>query len=119
MERRAFVKLAAASPVIVSPVCAGCSDGNPDGDASGTVIGAPSLDPQTGFTFYSPLAEEWYRSGEYFEWTSTTRNNQGRSVNVFFKRLIASGYKAKTITGSDFENVKRGLGIEIPQIETE
>ena len=35
------------------------------------------------------------------------------------KRLIASGYKAKTITGSDFENVKRGLGIEIPQIETE
>ena len=37
MERRAFVKLAAASPVIVSPVCAGCSDGNPDGDASGTV----------------------------------------------------------------------------------
>ena len=85
MDRRGFVKLAAASPALASPVYAGCSDGNPDGDASGTVIGAPSLDSQTGFTFYSPLAEEWYGSGEYFEWTSTTRNNEGRRVNVFYR----------------------------------
>ena len=42
MDRRGFVKLAAASPALASPVYAGCSDGNPDGDASGTVIGAPS-----------------------------------------------------------------------------
>ena len=85
MERRAFLKLAAVSPALVSPVYAGCAAGSPDGDASGTVIGAPSLDPQTGFTFYSPLAEEWYRSGEYFEWTSTTRNNEGRQVSVFYR----------------------------------
>jgi pimeloyl-ACP methyl ester carboxylesterase len=85
MDRRGFVKLAAASPALVSPIYAGCSDGNPGGDASGTLIGTPSLDSQTGFTFYSPLAEEWYRGGQYFEWTSTTRNNQGRSVNVFYR----------------------------------
>ena len=79
------MKLAAASPALASPVYAGCSDGNPGGDASETVIGAPSLDSQTGFTFYSPLAEEWYRAGQYFEWTSTTRNNEGRRVNVFYR----------------------------------
>ena len=80
MDRKAFVKLAAAGPIF-----AGCSDDNPGSDASGTVVGTPSLDSQTGFTFYSSLAEEWYRGGQYFEWTSTTRNNEGRSVNVFYQ----------------------------------
>ena len=84
MDRRGFVKLAAASPALASPIYAGGSDGNLDGDASGTVIGTPSLDSQT-FTFYSPLAEQWYRGGQYFEWTSTTRNNEGRRVNVFYR----------------------------------
>ena len=50
MDRRGFVKLAAASPALASPIYAGCSDANPDGDASGTLIGTPSLDSQTGFT---------------------------------------------------------------------
>ena len=85
MDRRAFLKLAAASPALVSPVYAGSSDGNPDGEASRTVIGAPSHASQAGFTFYSPLAEGWYRSGDYFEWTSTTRNNKGRRVRVFYR----------------------------------
>ena len=85
MDRRGFVKLAAASPALASPIYAGGSDGNLDGDASGTVIGSPSPDSQTPFTFYSPLAEQWYRAGQYFEWTSTTRNNQGRRVNVFYR----------------------------------
>ena len=85
MDRRGFVKLAAASPALASPIYVGCSDGSPDGDASGTIIGTPSLDSQTGFTFYSPLAEQWYRAGQYFEWTSTTRNNEGRRVNVFYR----------------------------------
>ena len=85
MDRKAFVKLAAASPALASPIYAGGSDGNLDGDASGTVMGAPSSDSQTAFTFYSPLAEQWYRGGQYFEWTSTTRNNEGRRVNVFYR----------------------------------
>ena len=85
MDRRSFLKLAGASQALVSPVYAGCSDGNAEGYASGTVIGSQSLDSQTGFTFYSPLAEAWYRSGEYFEWTSTTPNNEGRRVRVFYR----------------------------------
>ena len=85
MDRRGFVKLAAASPALASPIYVGGSDGNPDGDASGTVIGSPSPDSQAAFTFYSPLAEQWYRAGQYFEWTSTTRNNEGRRVNVFYR----------------------------------
>ena len=63
------MKLAAASSTLVSQVAAGAS----------------TFASQTGFTFYSPLAEEWYRSGEYFEWTSTTRNNEGRRGRVFYR----------------------------------
>ena len=85
MDRRAFVKFAAASPALMSSFYAGCSDGDQDGDASRTVIGSPSREAQTGFTFYSPLAEDWYRAGEYFEWASTTRNNEGRRVRVFYR----------------------------------
>ncbi len=85
MDRRSFLKLAAASPALVSPVSAGGSHGNAEGYASATVIGSQSRAPQTDFTLYSPLAEAWYRSGEYFEWTSTTPNNEGRRVNVFYR----------------------------------
>ena len=85
MDRKAFVKLAAASPALASPIYAGCSEGDSSSEENRTVTGTPSLDSQTGFTFYSPLAEEWYRGGQYFEWTSTTRNNQGRSVKVFYR----------------------------------
>ena len=92
MDRRSFLKLAATSPALVSPVHAGCSNGNAETYASGTVIGSQSRDPQTGFTFYSPLAEAWYRAGEYFEWTSTTPNNEGRRVRVFYRTF---GNRAK------------------------
>ena len=37
------------------------------------------------FVFYSALAEDWYRGGDYFEWTSTTVNNNGAGVNVFYR----------------------------------
>ena len=81
MDRRSFLKLAAASPVLASPVHTRGSERNAGGYASGTGIGSQSL----GFTFYSPLAEAWYRAGEYFEWTSTTPNNEGRRVRVFYR----------------------------------
>ena len=29
-----------------------------------------------GFTFHSDLAENWLEGGNYFEWTSTTKNNK-------------------------------------------
>ena len=85
MDRRSFLKLAATRPALVGPVYAGGSGGNAEGYASETAVGLQSLDPQIGFTFYSPLAEAWYRSGEYFEWTSTTPNNEGRRVRVFYR----------------------------------
>lgn len=37
------------------------------------------------FTFYSELARDWYEGGEYFEWTSTTQDNDNTKVNVFYK----------------------------------
>ena len=70
MDRRSFLKLAAATPALAS-----------SGYASGTPIGAQAPD----FTFHSPLAEAWHRAGDYFEWTSTTPNNEGRRVRVFHR----------------------------------
>ena len=130
MDRRSFLKLAAASPALVSPVYAGCSDGNAEGYASGTVIGSQSLDPQTGFTFYSPLAEAWYRSGEYFEWTSTTPNNEGRRVRVFYRTFdttlvspvyldvqMAKGYASGTVIGSQSLDPQTGFTFYSPLAE--
>ena len=37
------------------------------------------------FIFYSDLARDWYQAGDYFEWTSTTKNNDGAKVNVFYR----------------------------------
>ena len=36
-------------------------------------------------TFYSDLARDWYEGGDYFEWQSTTSNNDGASVDVFYR----------------------------------
>lgn len=37
------------------------------------------------FTFYSELAEQWYEGGDYFEWASTTENNDDAEVSVFYQ----------------------------------
>jgi len=37
------------------------------------------------FVFYSDLARDWHQGGEYFEWTSTTEDNNGAKVNVFYR----------------------------------
>ena len=84
MDRRTFTKLAAASPALLAPLSTLSTSANA-AEAEEIFVGTPSIDPRTGFTFYSPLSEEWYRAGAYFEWTSTTRNNEGRSVNVFYR----------------------------------
>jgi pimeloyl-ACP methyl ester carboxylesterase len=38
-----------------------------------------------GFVFYSSLAQEWFEAGDYFEWASTTANNDGQVVNVHYR----------------------------------
>jgi len=37
------------------------------------------------FEFYSDLAQQWYDGGSYFEWTSTTANNDSAKLNVFYQ----------------------------------
>jgi len=37
------------------------------------------------FVFNSELAENWYRAGDYFEWASTTADNNAAKVNVFYR----------------------------------
>lgn len=37
------------------------------------------------FVFYSELARDWYEAGSYFEWRSTTENNNGAVVDVYYR----------------------------------
>lgn len=76
MNRRQFVALAAAAPGLPTMARAALPSGStrPDGPAR-----------QQSFTFYSSLSEEWYRGGQHFTWTSTTLDNAGREVDVFYR----------------------------------
>jgi pimeloyl-ACP methyl ester carboxylesterase len=73
MKRREFVTLAAGAPML--PVFTRV---NP------AAVSRP-VQPQEAFTFHSPLSEEWYQGGRYFTWTSTTLDNDGREVDVFYR----------------------------------
>jgi pimeloyl-ACP methyl ester carboxylesterase len=44
-----------------------------------------SLAQDDDFVFYSDLARDWYQGGDYFEWTSTTADNNDAKVNVFYR----------------------------------
>ena len=37
------------------------------------------------FIFHSELSQEWFEGGDYFEWTSTTKNNDSAEVDVFYR----------------------------------
>jgi pimeloyl-ACP methyl ester carboxylesterase len=97
MYRREFIKLAALNAGLA--ISTGAGSGLAVGQqlaASGSAVGqraasssnagsGPVRDRLGTFTFYSPLAEEWYRGGSHFDWKSTTPNNGGRSVRVFYR----------------------------------
>lgn len=71
MKRRDFLNAAAITPALA---------------AVADLLNPPaSVAQQPGFTFYSPLAEGWFRGGQYFDWTSTTKNNNQRKVKVFWR----------------------------------
>ena len=70
MNRREFVRLAGAGAAYTGL-----------GGLGGIAAAQARRDPD--FEFHSPLSEAWYRSGSYFPWTSTTENNEGRTVQVF------------------------------------
>lgn len=44
-----------------------------------------SLAQDDNFAFYSDLARDWYQAGDYFEWTSTTADNDEARVNIFYR----------------------------------
>ncbi|MEX2469501.1 MAG: alpha/beta hydrolase [Pseudohongiellaceae bacterium] len=39
------------------------------------------------FDFHSELAEQWHGAGDYFDWVSTTPNNDGATVRVHYRRF--------------------------------
>ncbi|MDA0926475.1 MAG: alpha/beta hydrolase [Proteobacteria bacterium] len=49
------------------------------------VFPLPSTAQDDDFVFYSDLARDWYQAGDYFEWTSTTADNNNARVNVFYR----------------------------------
>lgn len=49
------------------------------------VLPLPSAAQDDDFVFYSDLARDWYQAGDYFEWTSTTADNNNARVNVFYR----------------------------------
>lgn len=40
---------------------------------------------QDDFVFYSELARQWHEGGDYFQWTSTTEDNDSAQVDVFYR----------------------------------
>jgi pimeloyl-ACP methyl ester carboxylesterase len=50
-----------------------------------SITAVPVSGQQGDFTFYSPLAEAWYRAADSFEWTSTTTDNDGQSVQISYR----------------------------------
>ncbi len=50
------------------------------------LVGHQALHAQgDDFVFYSDLAQNWYEGGAYFEWTSTTEDNNEAEVSVFYR----------------------------------
>ena len=49
------------------------------------LVNGLSVAQDSEFVFYSDLANDWYVGGDYFEWTSTTEDNNAAKVNVFYR----------------------------------
>jgi len=70
------------------------------------------------FVFYSDLARDWYEGGDYFEWTSTTENNNSAKVNVFY-RTWGDETKPKIVIVHGFPNSSFDFYKMIPLLEDE
>lgn len=71
---------------------------------------------QDDFVFYSDLARQWYEGGDYFEWTSTTADNDGARVNVFY-RTWGDSDKPKLLLIHGFPNSSFDYYKLIPLLE--
>ena len=70
------------------------------------------------FVFYSDLARDWYQGGDYFEWTSTTEDNNSARVNVFY-RTWGDPTKPKLVLIHGFPNSSFDYYKMIPYLEDE
>jgi len=70
------------------------------------------------FIFYSDLARDWYQGGGYFEWTSTTEDNNDAKVNVFY-RTWGDESKPKLVLIHGFPNSSFDYYKMIPLLEDE
>jgi pimeloyl-ACP methyl ester carboxylesterase len=75
-----------------------------------------SLAQDDDFVFYSDLARDWYEAGEYFEWTSTTVDNNAAKVNVFY-RTWGDASKPKLLLIHGFPNSSFDYYKLIPYLE--
>lgn len=76
----------------------------------------PLLAQDDDFVFYSDLARDWYQAGDYFEWTSTTENNNSAKVNVFY-RTWGDETKPKLVIIHGFPNSSFDFYKMIPYLE--
>ena len=70
------------------------------------------------FVFYSDLARDWYQGGDYFEWTSTTDDNNDAKVNIFY-RTWGDETKPKLVLIHGFPNSSFDYYKMIPFLEDE
>jgi pimeloyl-ACP methyl ester carboxylesterase len=68
------------------------------------------------FIFHSELSQEWFEGGDYFEWTSTTKNNDSAEVDVFY-RTWGDPEKPKLLIVHGFPNSSFDFHALIPLLE--
>ena len=78
----------------------------------------PLVAQDDDFVFYSDLARDWYQGGDYFEWTSTTEDNNDAKVNIFY-RTWGDETKPKLVLIHGFPNSSFDYHKMIPFLEDE
>ena len=82
------------------------------------LVNGLSVAQDSEFVFYSDLANDWYGGGDYFEWTSTTEDNNAAKVNVFY-RTWGDESKPKLVLNHGFPNSSFDYYKMIPYLEDE
>ena len=82
------------------------------------LVNGLSVAQDSEFVFYSDLANDWYVGGDYFEWTSTTEDNNAAKVNVFY-RTWGDETKPKLVLIHGFPNSSFDYYKMIPYLEDE
>jgi pimeloyl-ACP methyl ester carboxylesterase len=82
------------------------------------LVNGLSVAQDSEFVFYSNLANDWYVGGDYFEWTSTTEDNNAAKVNVFY-RTWGDETKPKLVLIHGFPNSSFDYYKMIPYLEDE